>query len=187
MYNLISTITDLPLLIGCKEFPNSPQGMQLIKLIQDFINEEYKYTGAQVTEAFRLAVKRSLFLDGKRIDPSTFGQHLSVNIVGQVLTAYKEQKQGMKARPVGYNPNQIDGPQKKLITPAESWELVLKWAKEEGKPPFAAPYIGAYNYLVDHNQIKAVKKSSRTGFSANMVSPERQAVEQYLIRNVINK
>ena len=64
--------------------------MGLIKMIQDFINAEYRYTGTQVKEAFTLAVKRELYLDGKRVDPSTFGQHLSVNVVGQVLTAYKE-------------------------------------------------------------------------------------------------
>ena len=186
MYNLISTITDLPLLIGCKEFPNSPQGMQLIKLIQDFINQEYKYTGAQVTEAFRLDVKRSLFLDGKRIDPSTFGQHLSVNIVGQVLTAYKEQKQGMSARPAAYNPNQIAGPQKKLITPAESWELVLKWTKQENKVPFCMPYEGAYQYLIENKQIKEVKNIT-SRFNRTSENMRHRAVEQYLIRNVINK
>ena len=185
MYNLVSTITDLPLLVGCKEFPNSPQGMGLIKLIQDFINEEYKFTGQQVTDAFKMAIKRELFLDGRRIDPSTFGQHLSVNIVGQVLTAYKEHKQGSKARPVGYNYNQLQEAKKNLISPDESWELVLSWTKRDNKIPFAAPFIGAYKYLVQNGQIKPVKKVSGMSFSANMDSPERQAVENYLFRNVL--
>ena len=106
-YNLISTVTELPRLVGCHDFPNDQQGMNLIKIINDFINEQYRYTGGQVKEAFTMAVKRELYLDGKRVDPSTFGQYLSVNVVGQVLTAYKESKRDSNARPKGYNPMQL--------------------------------------------------------------------------------
>ena len=186
MYNLISTITDLPKLVGCHDFPNSPQGMQLIKLISDFINEEYRYSGAQVTEAFKMAVKRELYLDGRRVDPSTFGQHLSVNVVGQVLTAYKEAKRDSNARPSGYNARQLPDYKTKNITPEESWDLMLKFIKEDGGLPFSAPYIGVYNYLVGRGFIKPVRKATASGFSANMDSSERQLVEQYLLRNIIN-
>ena len=187
MYNLISTITDLPKLVGCQDFPNSPQGMQLIKLIQDFINDEYKYTGQQVTEAFKMAVKRELYLDNKRVDPSTFGQHLSVNIVGQVLTAYKESKQSKGARPSGYNFNQIEAPKKKLITPSESWELVLNWTRKEQKIPFVAPYAGAYQYLVENNQIKPVKKIVANRFNRDLENMQHKAVQEYLKRTVLKQ
>ena len=186
MYNLTSTILSLPQLVGCKDFPDSQQGMKLVKLIQDFINDEYKFNGQQLTEAFTLAVKRELFLDNRRVDPSTFGNHLSVNIVGQVLTAYKEHLKDSNARPKGYNYNQLPERQtKKKISDEDSWELVLKWAKEEGKPPFAAPYIGAYRYLVKNKQIKPSRKETSNNFESNLSGNERERVERYLLQNVL--
>lgn len=187
MYNLITTITDLPKLVGCREFPTDQQGMQLIKLIQDFINEEYKFTGKQVTEAFKLAVKRELWLDGKRVDPSTFGQHLSVNIVGQVLTAYKEHKRDSTARPSGYNYNQLPEKRTVNISDADAYDLVLRWTKRDGKPPFVAPYLGAYRYLVKNNQIKPLKKQSSNRFESNIESIEKEAVSRYLHQNILKQ
>jgi hypothetical protein len=187
MYNLTSTILSLPQLVGCKDFPDSQQGMKLVKLIQDFINEEYRVNGQQVTEAFKLAVKRELWLDGKRINPSTFGNHLSVNIVGQVLTAYKEHKRDSTARPSGYNYNQLPEAPKKNISDADAYDLVLKWTKEEGKPPFAAPYLGGYRYLLKNKQIKPVSKSTGGRFEDNFNGKEREVVEQWLLQNVLRK
>lgn len=185
MYNLISTITQLPSMVGCQEFPSTPQGMNLIKLIQDFINEEYKYSGDTVKKAFMLAAKQELYLDNKRIDGSTFGQHLSVNVVGKVLTAYKETLRNKNARPQGYNYNQLPPKRTENISDEDAYDLVLKWAKREGKPPFGAPYIGAYRYLVKHNQIKPVSNQSSNRFEANLESREKEAVEKYLLQNVL--
>ena len=181
MYNLISTITDLPKLVGCKDFPTDQQGMQLIKLISDFINEQYQYSGNQVNEAFTKAVKRELFLDGRRIDPSTFGQHLSVNVVVQVLTAYKEFKRGEKARPHFLGLPEVH---KKNITGIEAWELVKKWAKEEGQPTYYAPYLKAYEYLLENGLVNKVKGSG-TRFNGNFNSPRRTEVERYL-KKIVN-
>ena len=186
-YNLVSTISELPKLIGCQDFPSSQQGMQLIKLISDFINEEYQYSGQQVTEAFKMAVKRELYLDNKRIDPSTFGQHLSINVVGQVLTAYKEAKQQTKAQPTKGNWDQLGEYKKQLLTPRESWEVTLSLTLQDGEPPLACPYLGAYQHLVEKGMLKPVKKTSKQMFSSEMCSPERQAVEKYLISNILNK
>ena len=180
MYNLITTITDLPKLVGCRDFPTDQQGMQLIKLISDFINEEYRLNGHQVTEAFKMAVKRELFLDGKRVDPSTFGQHLSVNVVGQVLTAYKESKRDGNARPQGYNYNQLPAPEKKTISPFDAWELVLKWFNEEGRPPFGAPYIQAYEYLLSKGQVQPIKLQKTNRFKKDDTNPKTQSVINYL-------
>jgi hypothetical protein len=187
MYNLISTITELPKLIGCADFPNSPQGMGLIKMIQDFINSEYRYTGAQVKEAFTMAVKRELYLDGKRVDPSTFGQHLSVNVVGQVLTAYKEHKRVGRARP-GYNPNQLPEFKKKPIAPAEAHDMILEWIKKDGELPAFAPYNIAYLYLLEKGQVKPVsEETSRMRLmGANVeVSAKRKAAEDWYKRNAV--
>ena len=182
MYNLISTITRLPLLVGCKEFSTDQQGMSLIKLINDFVNEQYQYSGNEVTEAFTKAVKRELFLDGRRIDPSTFGQHLSVNVVGQVLTAYKEFKRGEMSRPKYLGLPEVH---KKPITPAEAWELVKKWSLEEGKPIHYAPYLRAYEHLLSEGLVKKVGKVSNYRFSENFNSPRRTEVERYLKNYVI--
>lgn len=187
-YNLISTITRLPLLVGCKEFPTDQQGMQLIKLINDFVNDNYKYSGQQLTEAFTMAVKRELFLDGKRVDPSTFGQYLSMNTVGQVLTAYKESKRDASARPKAYNPLQLEY-KKKPIEPLEAFELIKRWCLEENKLPFAAPYKIAYKYLVEQGKIKEVNKDAisfgRRARANQDIDLETQACENWFKRNVV--
>jgi hypothetical protein len=186
-YNLISTITDLPKLVGCNDFPSSPQGMQLIKLINDFINEQYKYSGLQVKEAFTMAVKRELYLDGKRVDPSTFGQHLSVNVVGQVLTAYKESKRNDNARPKAYNSLQI-GYNKKPITPKEAFELISKWCNEDGKLPKFAPYKIAFKHLLETGKVKDVDRVKSFGIKSRMKEvsdPETEASERWFTNNLI--
>lgn len=188
-YNLISTITRLPLLVGCKEFPTDQQGMQLIKLINDFINDNYQYSGGQLTEAFTMAVKRELFLDGKRVDPSTFGQYLSMNTVGQVLTAYKEAKRDTNARPKAYNPLQLEY-KKKPIQPIEAFELIKKWCFEENKTPNFAPYKIAYKYLVEQGKLKPVKEAVHS-FSKRSrmekIDLEAQACENWFQRNVVGR
>ena len=133
-----------------------------------------------------MAVKRELYLDGKRVDPSTFGQYLSVNVVGQVLTAYKESKRDSNARPKGYNPLQL-GEYKSLITPAESWGLILKWTTQDNEIPMIAPFLGAYNYLVEQGKIQATKKVTNRTFMSEIASPERQAVEKYLKQTILKQ
>lgn len=192
MYDLISTITDLPKLVGCHDFPTDPKGMKLIKMISDFINDEYKYNGKQVTEAFKMAVKRELYLDGKRVDPSTFGQHLSVNVVGQVLTAYKEHLRGVRVKAV-YNPNQLPAYDSKPITPQDAHEMILKWVKEEGELPMNAPYKLAYKHLLSLGNVKDVSgeqpTTRRTRFlnkpTESIISPERREAEQWYIKNAM--
>jgi hypothetical protein len=162
--------------------------MQLIKLINDFVNDNYKYSGQQLTEAFTMAVKRELFLDGKRVDPSTFGQYLSMNTVGQVLTAYKESKRDASARPKAYNPLQLEY-KKKPIEPVEAFELIKRWCLEENKLPFAAPYKIAYKYLVEQGKIKEVNKDAisfgRRARANQDIDLETQACENWFKRNVV--
>lgn len=188
MYNLTTTILELPRLVGCRDFPDDQQGMQFVKLIQDFINDEYKFDGQTVRQAFKMAVKRELFMDGKRIDPSTFGQHLSVNVVGQILTAYKESVRDGKARPQGYNYKQLPEAPVKKITPNEAHDMIVKWCREDGKLPMAAPYHIAYRYLIEKGLVKEVSNVSQ-GRTKQMfgskveVSAKRQAAENWYLRN----
>ncbi len=167
----------LPNLIGCEDFPRSEQGLLLIEDLSKFINNTYGYNATQVLEAFNQAVTYNLYLDGKRVDPSTFGKHLSRASIGKVLTAYRETKRTERRTHLGL-PEPDD--RSDIITPLESWELCLKWYKEEGEPTLIAPYLGAYTYLVEQKLIKPIKKVSNKRFSDNFDSSEALAVKNYL-------
>lgn len=187
MYSLANTIISLPKIIGCEDFPKSEHGKLLIEDIERFINDHYRMNGKQIVTAFEMAATHSLYLDGKRVDPSTFGKFLSRASVGKILTAYKESKQSIKARPSGYNFNQLPSNQTKNISDEDAWELVLTWAKKEGKPPFGAPYLGAYRYLLKNKQIRPVNGQPSNRFEANHSGKEKEAVEAYLLQNVLNR
>jgi len=174
----------LPMIIGCEEFPRNKQAEFLVKDLNDFINQNYGYSSKQVIEAFEMASTYQLYLDNKRVDPSTFGKTLSRASVGKILTAYKEKKRNDSARP---SSSYLSLPEvhKKNITPAESWELVERWAIEEGQPTHYAPYLGAYEHLLSHGLIKEVKGVKSTRFVDNLNSPQRTAVQNYIKANVI--
>ena len=171
------------MLIGCEDFPKSEQGKILIEDLEKFINDRYKYSAKQLIEAFTMASTYELYLDGKRVDPSTFGKHLSRASVGKILTAYREHLKDSNARPSGYNQNQLPEAPVKKITPAEAWDLVLKWFKEEGQPPQFAPYLSAYQYLLQNNQVKPVKHSTKKFGNFDEDCPERLSVERYLLQH----
>lgn len=182
----------MPQIIGCADFPTDVQGMKRVKLIQDFINEEYKMDGKTVISAFKMASKQELYLDGRRIDPSTFGHQLSVNVVGKVLTAYKEHLRLGKSSP-RYNPNQLPPHETKKLTPEEAHDLILKWTKEERQTPDIAPYVTAYRYLLGHGLVKDVRGQKGGKRSIKMlgqssqieVSAERVEAEKWYKDNVI--
>ncbi len=157
MYNLISTLKNLPSLVGCKDFPNDTQGMALLKDIQDFLNKHSPIQGGNLREAFELAAARKLLLNGKLIEPDTFGQHLSVNIVGKVVAAYNEYKRNERSRPQRGLP-EFESDDR--ITDKESFEFYEKWTNHDGKVPTFAPFWGAYNYMVKEDIIKPVKENN---------------------------
>lgn len=180
----------LPKIIGCEEFPKSEHGKLLIEDIDRFINEHYKYNGKIVMTAFEMAATHSLYLDGKRVEPSTFGKFLSRASVGKILTAYKESKQSKNARPSGYNPNQLNSAPVKVITPEEAYGLICKWVKEDGEFPLAAPYRKCYDYLLEKGVVRPIVKTKSTGRYTQMVgavmndNPYRLAVIKYLSDNI---
>ena len=190
MYNLKSTIATLPRIIGCEDFPKSPQGQLLIEDLNDFVNRQYNFDGKAVIEAFNLAATYELYLDNKRVDPSTFGKHLSRASVGKVLTAYKERKRNETARPQYLG---LPAPEKKSILPSGAHDLILKWCKEDGKLPDFAPYITAYRYLLDNDLVSkptTTKSGSRTSTMFNQslrinISPKRQVAEDWYTHNVL--
>ena len=159
----------------------------LVEDIDRFINEQYRMNAQDVLNAFDKAATHQLFLDGKRVDPSTFGRYLSRATVGKVLTAYKESNQQKKSQPTSGNWDQLGEYKKQLITNEQAWELVVRFTKEDGKFPLAAPFMGAYQYLMDKKAIQPVKKSSKQMFASELSSPERTAVEKYITTNILNK
>lgn len=174
----------LPTIIGCEEFPKSEHGKLLIEDICNFINKNYQYSGKTIVEAFEKAAMHDLYLDGKRVDPSTFGKHLSRSSVGKILTAYKESVRDGKARPQGYNYKQLPEAPVKKITPQEAHDLILKWCKEDRKLPFAAPYHIAYLYLLENNLVREVNNTKHNRFkeSEDMVL---KVVQDWYKRNCL--
>ena len=170
------------MIIGCEEFPKSEHGKLLIEDICRFINDKYKYSGKTVVDAFEMASTHSLFMDGKRIDPSTFGKYLSRASVGKVLTAYREHLKDSNARPRGYDYQAVPEA-RKTITPLEAWELCLKWYKNEGSIGFA-PVNLAYEYLLENNLVPKVETVKTNRFKDNIESPKRREVENYLRKSL---
>jgi len=193
MYNLTSTILTLPKIIGCEDFPKSDHGKLLVEDIERFINEQYRVNGKYVLDAFNMAATHQLFMDGKRVDPSTFGRFLSRAIVGKVLTAYKEYLSTNRAQAKPYNPNQLPEHQTKKLTPEEAHDLILKWCREDGELPTIAPYLTAYRYLRERNLVKEAgnetvdtRRTLLLGKSIKVeVSAKRIEAEKWYLMNMI--
>lgn len=190
MYNLKMTIISLPKIIGCDDFPKDDHGNLLVDDIENFINNNYRFTAKQVNEAFDMAATHSLYMDGKRVNPSTFGKYLSRASVGQVLTAYRETKQSGNARPSGYNLRQLNEADIKKITPEEAYSLILKWTKEDGEFPMVAPYRSCYLYLLEKKAVREIVPKKSSGRFSQMIgavmdnNPYRMVVQEYLTKNL---
>lgn len=165
----------LPVIIGCEEFPKSEQGKLLIEDICAFINQQYGYSGKQIVEAFELASSYSLYMDGKRVDPSTFGKHLSRASVGKVLTAYREQQRREKVTSPYLA---LPEAQTKTITPLEAYELCHKWFKQEGEL-INAPANMAYEYLLSQGKVSKVEQVKTNRFVDNNEGLKHREVEKY--------
>lgn len=184
------------MLVGCKDFPDNEEGVVIVKLINDFISEEYDYNSEQVIAAFKMAVKRELYLDGKRVDPSTFGQYVSLDSVGKVLTAYKEMQRHKKSQPANFDFKQLPAAEPKKITPQEAHEFIIGCCNRDGELPEQAPYLFAYIHLLGLDEIKEVAKNSKGSVAKRKllgefvkveISPKQKAAEDWYTKNVINK
>lgn len=71
------------------------------------------------------------------------------------------------------------------LTNAEAHDLILKWCKEDNKLPFVAPYLHAYNYLVDNNQIKEVAAPTANRFKRSEEDARITLVKQWYNNNVL--
>ena len=194
-WNFTNVLTRIPTYVGCSDFPSTSQGMSLIAIISEFINDEFPLMKPDdITNAFKAAASGKLMDNGRKIEPNTYGQYLSAGVVGKVLSAYKDFNKGERSRPQGYNPNQIQSYKGRLdtphtpITPIEAYELIFKWCNADNALPFVAPYDICYQYLLEKKAVRKVSESKRTGRYAGMhINLKRQSVEQYFIKNVLNK
>jgi len=178
-WNFTNVLTRIPTYVGCIDFEGS-QGMALVALLSEFINEEFPLMNPdEVTSAFKAAASGKLMENGRKIEPNTYGKHLSANVVGKVLSAYQDFQKGERARPSGYNPNQLGEGKVNLITPKESHELIVGWISSDGCMPFAAPYATAYRYLVETNIIREVKKAVFNKYKKDTESVEIKAARKY--------
>lgn len=180
-FNYETQLRQAALMIGAHDFTGQ-QGMTLLGSVNKFVQTRFSLKPHEIIEAFELACARRLHHSGRPLDPDSFGKTLHSNLAGKVLSAYLVHKKEIEQSKKAYHDNTL-----KRISNSDAWELVLKWAKEEGRPTQFAPYIGAYKYLLEKGQIEPVKKpTGRIGMEANIDSQERKAVEQYLYKNVLS-
>lgn len=181
-YNYETQLRQAALMIGANDFTGQ-QGMTLLGSVNRFVQTRYSLKPEEIIEAFELACARRLHHSGRPLDPDSFGKTLHSNLAGKVLSAYLVHKKEIQQSKQVYHDHSL-----KRISNEDAWELVLKWAKEEGKPTAFAPYIGAYRYLLEKGQIEPVKKpTTRVGMAANIDSQERKAVEKYLMKTVLKQ
>ena len=190
-WNYTSVIKIIPTYVGCNDFPQGTQGEQLKAIISEFINEQFPLLKPDnITEAFKLSAAGKLIENGKKIEPNTYGQLLSAALVGRVLSAYVEYKKNERARPSGYNPNQLNAAPVNVITPEEAWELCLKWYREDGEIGLGAPYRKCYEYLLQKGVVKEIQPNQKRGRYAQMVgsvmndNPYRLVVTEYFNKNI---
>jgi len=166
-------------LVGCQPFPKSEQGKLLIEQINEFVNKKFHISSVDVIEAFEAAAARELNIGNKPVEPDTFGQFLSVAIFGKILSAYRDFKKQEPRAYIQHYGSELERPHTP-ITPAEAWELVERWYKEDEQFAYLAPYQLAYKHLVETKQMKPVVpiKKGYGGFALQY--PERRAVEQFM-------
>lgn len=190
-WNYTNVIKIIPTYVGCNDFPQGTQGEQLKAIISEFINEQFPLLKPDdITEAFKLSAAGKLFDNGKKIEPNTYGQFLSAALVGRVLSAYVDYKKDARSRPSGYDFKRLNEAPVKNITPEEAYSLILKWVKEDGEFPLAAPYRKCYEYLLSKGVVKPIDPVVKRGRYAQMVGsvmendPYRIAVQEYLNKNL---
>lgn len=70
------------------------------------------------------------------------------------------------------------------LTNAEAHDLILKWCKEDNKLPFVAPYIHAYEYLLENNQVKEVSSGFNNRLKKQEEDPRITVTKQWYQNNV---
>ncbi len=149
--DLLNYIDHLPSMVGAEPFSINDEW--LIMNIAKFILEQYgNLKPEEIHLAFTLAAKRRLKDENhKVVDATTYGQKLSINIVGKVLTAYQEGVRRVKSEPERLKSVQMSKrieASRNTMDPKDAYDLLVKLCEEEGEfPKMFFLYSNVGNYL----------------------------------------
>lgn len=156
---LLDVIDLMPTMVGAPIFTKDDEW--LIVMIAKFIVNEYpKLKVYDIQKAFSMGAKRELRNEKHDVvDISTFGQKVSVNLVGRVLNAYEEHKRIDRMRGSNMFPSGNEG-QKKIespknepekMTPKIAYNMLVDECRSEGKlPKHFYLYSMVYRYVKKH-------------------------------------
>jgi hypothetical protein len=154
--DLLEAIDFLPSRVGCKPFAKGDDWM--IVDIAKFIIEEYpKLLAQEVLKAFTLAATRKLLDEKNRpVSVDTFGNYLSIKVVGAVLTAYQRNVKAFSRAPKFHHvKNSIEEVVRNSITKKESYEMLIEYCDRDDKkiPNFFALWRGACEHLIETGEL----------------------------------
>ncbi len=153
---LLDAIDLMPTMVGAPIF--TKDDTWIIVSIAKFIVTEYpKLTLFDVQKAFSMGAKRELRNEKHEIvEVSSFGQKISANLVGKVLSAYEESKRRDRANGTKMFPSQlksIEGPKKESgkMTPKTAYGMLVDECSASGKlPEHFYLYSMVYSYVKKH-------------------------------------
>ena len=153
---LLDVIDLMPTMVGAQIFTKDDEW--LIIMIAKFIVTVYpKLKVYDIQKAFSMGAKRQLRNEKHDIvDISTFGQKVSINLIGKVLNAYEEHKRIERMSGSGMFPSKvkrIEAPKNEpeKMTPKIAYNMLVDECRKEGKlPKHFYLYSMVYRYVKKH-------------------------------------
>jgi hypothetical protein len=164
---LLNYIDYLPSKIGAPPFEADEEW--LIIDIAKFVVDNYRFLmdHDRIPHAFDMAASGKLLDDKlKPIRISTYGQKMSCNVVGEVLTAYHEMLKRDAARPKMVSQRQIEAP-KSTMTDKDAYDLLVAECEKEGKlPELFFLWKSVYKYLKEINAFDSWSDAEKNALKA---------------------
>lgn len=153
---LLDTIDLMPTMVGAPPFTRDDEW--IIVSIAKFIVSEYPKFGIyDVQKAFSMGAKRELRDESHNIvEINTYGQKISVNLIGKVLAAYRLHKERQRAAGSNMFPlkkKMIEAPKKEeeRMTPKLAYKMLVEECRKEGQlPKYFFLYSMVYRYVKKH-------------------------------------
>ena len=186
---MLNAIDYLPGYVGASKWGTDERP---IVLLANFIFRRFPTIYPEnLVEAFELAASGSLYQDNKRVKVTSYGKTLDIDLVGTVLSAYKEHKREEARRPKPIIPasRQLNEGPKFKPTGKYFYGLMMKDVKAEGKLPIAMVWKSIHEYMCEEGLLNPIKvpvpsgKSDKFGSIGSMFSSDiyRADIEKYLI------
>lgn len=194
MRSLLQTIDQLPFYMGAKPFDAEIE----IIMIANFIIKKYpSLSPKQLVEAMEDAAAGELWLDGKRVQARTYGNQLNIDVLGTILTAWREKDRQRRAAPKPVLPksHRIEAPVD-LATPEWHYDNLIKEIAEEGKMPAYRPFSIIHAHMVEQGMLKKLPpQPTESRFKARVRAlsdeiakdPYRDSIAAYLRKTGIIK